>query len=83
MKGRILLILSLLFINYSNSQNLIVNPSFEFGGSGVGFVTNGTGYSEVVTPYAGTTTPDIFTVAPNPKLVNNAIFISDGDHTTG
>ena len=38
----ILFILSFLFTNTLLSQNLILNPGFEAGGSGLGFVINGT-----------------------------------------
>ncbi len=83
MKGKILLLFSLLFINYSNSQNLLTNPSFELGGSGVGFVTNGAGYTQLGTPYTGTTTSGNFAVINNPNTINTANFIFEGDHTTG
>ncbi|WP_293873005.1 SprB repeat-containing protein, partial [Flavobacterium sp.] len=83
MKGKVLLLLSLLFINYSNSQNLLSNPGFETGGSGVGFVTNGAGYTQLNAPFSGTTITGNFAIANNPKLVNTANFISEGDHTSG
>ncbi|UPT71162.1 MAG: hypothetical protein M0D53_01745 [Flavobacterium sp. JAD_PAG50586_2] len=83
MKSKILLLLSLLFINYTNSQNLIANPGFELGSSGVGFVTNGAGYTQLTAPYTGTSVPGNFAVVNNPKLINTTNYISEGDHTTG
>ncbi|MCF6132459.1 hypothetical protein L1S31_09180, partial [Flavobacterium sp. WG47] len=84
MKSKILLVLSLLFINYyANSQNLLINPGFEAGSSGVGFVTNGAGYNQLAAPFTGTTVTGNFAVTNNPFTINNADFILEGDHTTG
>jgi hypothetical protein len=83
MKFKILLVLSLLFINITNSQNLLTNSGFELGSSGVGFVTNGTGYSQLTAPYSGTTATGNFAVVNNPNTINTANFIYEGDHTTG
>ncbi|MDI1317012.1 MAG: hypothetical protein PSU83_06890, partial [Flavobacterium sp.] len=83
MKGKILLLLSLLFINFADSQNLLTNSGFESGGSGFGFVTNGAGYSALATPYSGTTIPGNFAVVTNSNLLNTSDFIFGGDHTTG
>src|SRR6218665_1163379 len=83
MKGKILLLLTLLFINYADSQNLLANSGFETGGSGFGFVTNGAGYAVLTAPFSGTTVPGNFGIANNPNLLNNADFIFEGDHTTG
>ncbi|MFA6274310.1 MAG: hypothetical protein WC662_04060, partial [Candidatus Paceibacterota bacterium] len=83
MKSKILLVLSLLFINYTFSQNLLTNPGFELGSSGVGFQTNGAGYAQLTAPYTGTTVTGNFAVVNNPNTINNADFIYEGDHTTG
>ena len=63
----ILFILSFLFTNTLLSQNLILNPGFEAGGSGVGFVINGTGYS-LLNPITGTSLPGNFAFSSNPDL---------------
>ena len=39
-----------------SSQNLLVNGDFE-SGFGVGFFINGAGYSQIVPPFSGTTSP--------------------------
>ena len=77
-----LFILSFLFSNTLLSQNLILNPGFEAGGSGVGFVINGTGYS-LLNPITGTSLPGNFAFSSNPNLVNTTDFLAGGDHTTG
>jgi gliding motility-associated-like protein len=78
-----ILFLIFLFTNSLFSQNLIVNGGFESGGSGVGFVCNGTGYIPVPTPYTGSTVEGNFALATNPNLINTASFISSSDHTSG
>ncbi len=65
------------------SQNLIVNGDFESGGNGVGFVTDGLGYSELLAPFSGSTVSGNFALVTNPAVVNSSIFINGGDHTTG
>uniref|UniRef100_UPI0038D4AFDB beta strand repeat-containing protein n=1 Tax=Flavobacterium sp. TaxID=239 RepID=UPI0038D4AFDB len=72
-----------LLTNVLFSQNLIVNGGFEIGGSGVGFVTNGAGYTLLNTPFSGTTTTGNFAFTTNPNLINNANFIPSSDHTSG
>ena len=83
MKSKILLFLTLLFINVTYSQNLIGNPGFELGGSGIGFVANDTGYTGLIAPYSGTSVPGNFAVINNPNTINTTDFIYEGDHTTG
>ncbi|WP_367175030.1 beta strand repeat-containing protein, partial [Flavobacterium sp.] len=78
-----LLFLIFLFANSLFSQNLIVNGGFELGGSGIGFVTNGAGYTLLNSPYSGTTTTGNFAFATNPNIINSANFIQASDHTTG
>ncbi len=46
------------------SQNLIVNGDFESGGNGVGFITDGAGYSELLAPFSGTTVSGNFVLLP-------------------
>ena len=77
-----LLHLIFLFTNSLFSQNLIVNGAFELGGSGVGFVTNGSGYTLLNTPYSGTTTTGNFAFTTNPININTANFIQSSDHTS-
>ncbi|MGL2967467.1 hypothetical protein ACSVH6_12745, partial [Flavobacterium sp. XGLA_31] len=77
------ILLNILLISPVFSQNLLTNGDFESGISGVGFVTNGAGYTYVPPASYGTTTAGKFAVAPNPKLVNTTNFISEGDHTSG
>ncbi|MFB9088418.1 beta strand repeat-containing protein, partial [Flavobacterium paronense] len=84
MKNKLnLLFLIFLFTNSLFSQNLIVNGGFESGGSGLGFVTNGAGYTLLNTPYSGTTTTGNFAFTTNPNLINTANFLPSSDHTTG
>ncbi|MCF6130616.1 hypothetical protein L1S35_13105, partial [Flavobacterium sp. AS60] len=78
-----LLLFVFLFTNALFSQNLIVNGGFEIGGSGVGFVTNGAGYTLLNTPYSGTTTTGNFAFTTNPNLINTANFLPSADHTSG
>ena len=83
-KFLLLLVFTFIFSAHNlNSQNLIVNGDFESGGNGVGFVTDGLGYSELLAPFSGSTVSGNFALATNPIAVNSSIFINDGDHTTG
>ncbi|MEO5776003.1 MAG: hypothetical protein ABIQ27_03805, partial [Flavobacterium sp.] len=82
-KKSTLLLLVFLFANSLFSQNLIVNPGFELGGSGIGFVTNGAGYTLLNSPYSGTTTTGNFAFTTNPNIINTANFIPSSDHTSG
>jgi hypothetical protein len=84
MKNKIaLLFLIFLLTNSLFSQNLILNGGFEGGGSGLGFVTNGAGYRQLIAPYSGTTVTGDFAVTTNPSLINTASFIPSSDHTSG
>ena len=84
MKNKItLLVLIFLLTNSLFSQNLIFNGGFESGPSGVGFVTNGVGYSPLNPPFSGTTATGNFAVTTNPNLINTASFIPSSDHTSG
>ena len=78
-----ILFLIFLFTNSLFSQNLILNGGFEIGGSGVGFVTNGAGYTLLNAPYSGTTATGNFALTTNPNLINTASFIPSSDHTSG
>uniref|UniRef100_UPI0037BEB1B3 hypothetical protein n=1 Tax=Flavobacterium sp. TaxID=239 RepID=UPI0037BEB1B3 len=77
-----ILFLIFLLTNTLFSQNLIVNPGFEAGGSGLGFVINGPGYS-LLNPITGTSLPGNFAFSSNPNLVNTTDFLAGGDHTSG
>ncbi|NMH23992.1 hypothetical protein G6042_01770, partial [Flavobacterium sp. SE-s27] len=83
MKSKLLILFSFLSLIQIQAQNLISNPGFETGGSGIGFVTNGAGYTQLVTPFSGTTVPGNFGVANFPKRLNTADFNFEGDRTTG
>jgi large repetitive protein len=83
MKKGILLFFSLLFINFLNSQNLLTNGDFESGGSGVGFTTNGAGYTQLGMPYSGTSVAGNFAITNFPKSINTSDFLFVGDKTTG
>ncbi|TDP61228.1 hypothetical protein BC748_0844, partial [Flavobacterium dankookense] len=83
MKSKLLLLILLFSCFYSNAQNLLTNSSFETGGSGIGFVTNGAGYSQLPTASFGTTVPGNFAVTNYPKTLNTTDFNFVGDHTTG
>ena len=84
MKNKItLLFLIFLLTNSLSSQNLILNGGFEIGGSGVGFVTNGVGYTLLNAPYSGTTATGNFAFTTNPNLINTTSFIPSSDHTSG
>ena len=84
MKNKLTLLFLIFFFSSSLfSQNLIVNGGFEIGGSGVGFVTNGAGYTPLNTPYSGTTTTGNFAIATNPNSINTTDFIPSSDHTSG
>jgi len=63
------------------SQNMLINGDFESGGSGLGFIVNGPGYTLINPPYTGTV-PGNYTFATDPQVVN-PIFVSGGDHTSG
>ncbi|MFZ4680240.1 MAG: hypothetical protein ACOYLP_08745, partial [Flavobacterium sp.] len=77
------LFLIFLFTNSLFSQNLILNGGFEIGGSGVGFVTNGAGYTLLNAPYSGTTATGNFAFTTDPSLINTTSFIPSSDHTSG
>ncbi|HQW69517.1 MAG TPA: hypothetical protein PLH25_07605, partial [Flavobacterium sp.] len=83
MKSKLLLLILLFSSFQSNAQNLLTNSGFETGGSGIGFITNGTGYSQLATPYVGATVPGDFAVTNFPKTINTTDFNFTGDHTTG
>ena len=83
MKKHLPLLVFILSIYNLSAQNLIVNGDFESGGNGVGFITDGAGYSELLAPFSGTTVSGNFALATNPISVNSSIFINAGDHTTG
>ncbi len=65
------------------SQNLIRNGDFEEGGSGIGFVVKGSGYTPLTAPFSGTTVPGNYGFTTNPQLMNTTDFIVSGDHTSG
>ncbi len=65
------------------SQNLITNGDFESGGNGTGFFENSSSYTELTTPFSGTTIPGNYGFTTNPQLINTADFIAGGDHTNG
>ncbi|WP_298118837.1 lamin tail domain-containing protein, partial [Flavobacterium sp.] len=72
-----------LFTSVLFSQNLLTNGDFQSGGNGVGFNINGSGYSEIVAPFSGSTSPGNYAFTTNPFPMNTANFLSVGDHTTG
>lgn len=76
----LMILLSVLSIN---AQNLLNNGSFEYGGSGVGFVINGSGYNFLTTPYSGNTSAGNYAFVTDPHVLNTQFFLSGGDHTTG
>ena len=80
---RLKFIILFLFTNSLFSQNLIVNGGFESGGSGVGFVTNGAGYTLLNAPYSGSTVTGNYAFTTNPNLINTTSFIPSSDHTSG
>jgi gliding motility-associated-like protein len=65
------------------AQNLINNGSFEYGGSGVGFVIDGAGYNLLSPPYTGSSSAGNYAFVTNPQTINSQFFVSSGDHTTG
>lgn len=65
------------------SQNLLKNGDFEIGGSGIGFIVNGLGYTQISSPFTGITATGNYAITTNPAPMNTAFFISSGDHTTG
>ena len=83
MKNGLLLLLSFLFVNALNSQNLLTNGDFESGSSGTGFTTSGAGYSQIPMPFSGSSAPGKFAVTNFPKTINTADFLFVGDRTTG
>lgn len=75
MKSKLLILFSFLSLIQIQAQNLITNPGFETGGSGIGFVTNGAGYTQLVTPFFwATTVPGNFGVANFPKKIKHSRF---------
>ena len=64
------------------SQNLLNNGDFETGGI-VGFNINGAGYTQIFSPFSGTTSQGNFAITTNPQPMNIASFIASGDHTSG
>jgi len=65
------------------AQNLINNGTFEFGGSGVGFVVDGQGYNLLTAPYSGSTSAGNYAFVANPQTINSQFFVNAGDHTSG
>ena len=83
MKRLVYSLLGILLFNFIGfSQNLINNGSFEFGGSGVGFVAGGTGYQLISAPFSGNTQAGDYAFVLNPNTVAS-YFVSTGDHTSG
>jgi len=78
-----LFVLVVLFPSNYFAQNLINNGSFEYGGSGVGFVIDGQGYNLLTPPYSGSTSAGNYAFVTNPQLINTQFFLSSGDHTSG
>lgn len=72
----------ILFYNIFYSQSLINNGSFEFGGPGVGFVVDGSGYNLISPPFSGNTNAGDYAFVTNPNSIA-PYFASTGDHTTG
>ena len=64
------------------AQNLVNNGSFEYGGSGVGFVIDGAGYNLLSPPYSGSSSAGNYAFVTNPQAINSQFFVSSGDHTT-
>ena len=84
MRYRLSLVITLyLFASVGIAQNLVNNGSFEYGGSGVGFTTDGSGYNLLSAPYSGTTSSGNYAFVDNPQTINNQFFLSSGDHTSG
>ncbi|RAR70160.1 hypothetical protein CLV55_11272, partial [Flavobacterium aciduliphilum] len=81
-KNTLFLLLSILFFNLLQSQNLVVNGDFESGGVGVGFNINSSGYTYLAAP-TGTTAAGNYAFGVNPYPYNTSNFISGFDHTTG
>ena len=52
-----MILMSLFYSLNFFSQNLIRNGDFEEGGSGIGFVVKGSGYTPLTAPFSGTTVP--------------------------
>jgi len=75
----------LLFISVLqfHAQNLLNNGTFEFGGSGVGFVIDGNGYNLLSPPYSGSSSAGNYAFVNNPQTINTQFFQSFGDHTSG
>ena len=72
-----------MFTNVLVAQNLLTNGGFELGGSGNGFLVDGTGYTELTAPFAGTTSAGNYAFVTNPQVLNTASFIVATDHTSG
>ncbi len=64
------------------SQNLLNNGDFE-SGFGVGFFSNGAGYTRITAPFSGTTSPGNYAITTNPQPMNTANFLASGDHSSG
>ena len=77
---RVLIFCLYIFSFTSFSQNLLVNGNFETSG---GFFVNGSGYSQIFSPFSGSTSPGNYAITDNPQPMNTAFFIAGGDHTTG
>jgi gliding motility-associated-like protein len=83
MKRLVYSLLGILILNFIGfSQNLINNGSFEFGGSGVGFVAGGNGYQLISPPFSGNTNAGDYAFVTNPNAVAS-YFVATGDHTSG
>lgn len=78
----LLCFLSLNIVNIFG-QNLINNGTFEYGGSGYGFITDGLGYNLLSPPYSGFSAPGNYAYTSNSQSVNSLTFLSSGDHTSG
>ena len=84
MRYRLSLIITLyLFASVGIAQNLVNNGTFEYGGPGVGFTIDGSGYNLLSAPYSGTTSSGNYAFVDNPQTINNQFFLSSGDHTSG
>ena len=84
LKNKFLILLSF-FLTISslvNGQNLLTNGDFESGGVGTGFTLNGSGYTQIVAPFSGTTVSGNYAFTTNPQPMNIANFITGFDHTT-
>jgi len=83
---RIILSFWVLFLFFPTTifaQNFINNGTFEYGGSGVGFVVDGQGYNLLTPPYSGNTSAGNYAFVTNPQTINTQFFVNSGDHTNG